>query len=64
MEFPEPATALVSILVLMDLAHEYEKSLRIKEECTVSILVLMDLAHESLARSSGISMYLLFQSLF
>ncbi len=37
---------LVSILVLMDLAHEYNAELCMEPFLRVSILVLMDLAHE------------------
>jgi len=38
---------LVSILVLMDLAFEYQRKSTNIQELSVSILVLMDLAFES-----------------
>ena len=41
-----PSALLVSILVLVDLAHEFIKVSRSRNGDTVSILVLVDLAHE------------------
>ena len=41
---------VVSILVLMDLAHEYGYQYRSLKRISVSILVLMDLAHECIRR--------------
>ena len=54
----------VSILVLVDLAHEYTIKLEALEMQKVSILVLVDLAHEYCNLHIIISFRILFQSLF